>query len=127
MCGLCGNFDGNEENDLRDAEGNEINCTERVTQNGRKKCAYPQLGNSWEVPDYDSLPGYGSYFNGLFTFTETDSGTDSDSDSEPDGYTVLFRICTHDTDSDLDPYSLFLYTTGIRVQVYTGIRLRQCK
>ena len=67
MCGLCGNFDGNEENDLRDAEGNEIGCTERVTQNGRKQCAYPQLGNSWEVPDYDSLPGYGSYFYGLFT------------------------------------------------------------
>ena len=72
MCGLCGNFDGNEENDLRDAEGNEINCTERVTQNGRKKCGYPQLGNSWEVPDYDSLPGYGSYFNGLFALAETD-------------------------------------------------------
>ena len=63
MCGLCGNFDGNRENDLRDAEGNEISCTERVTQNGRKKCAYPELGNSWEVPDYDSLPGYGLLSN----------------------------------------------------------------
>ena len=63
MCGLCGNFDGNKENDLRDAEGNEISCTERVTQNGRKKCAYPELGNSWEVPDYDSLPGYGLLSN----------------------------------------------------------------
>ena len=51
MCGLCGNFDGNEENDLRDAEGNYVNCTERTTQKG-KKCAYPELGNSWEVADF---------------------------------------------------------------------------
>ena len=57
MCGLCGNFDGDKDNDLRDADGNYINCTERVTENGRTKCAYPELGNSWEVADLDSLPG----------------------------------------------------------------------
>ena len=34
---------------------------------------------------------------------------------------VLWRTCSHCTDSD--PYSLFLYRTGIRVRV----RLRQCK
>ena len=57
----------------------------------------------------------------LFTLTENKSGMDSDSDSKPDDSLVLCRTCTYYTDSD--PYSLFLYRTGIRVRV----RLRQCK
>ena len=48
---------------------------------------------------------------------------DSNSDSKLDGYIVLCRTCSHCTDSDSDPYSLFVYRTGIRVRV----RLRQCK
>ena len=47
--------------------------------------------------------------HGSFTLPETDSGTDSDSDC----YIVLCRTCSHCTDSDLDPYFLFLYRTGI--------------
>ena len=41
--------------------------------------------------------------------TGTDSGADSDSDSKLDGYIVLCRTRSHCTDSDSDPYSLFLY------------------
>ena len=41
----------------------------------------------------------------------------------PDGYIVVCRTCSHCTDVDSDPYSLFLCRTGIRVRV----RLRQCK
>ena len=48
-------------------------------------------------------------FNGSFTLTETDSG----SGSKPHGYIVLCRTCSHYTDSDSDPYSLFLHRTGI--------------
>ena len=36
--------------------------------------------------------------NGLFTLT----------DSKPNGYIVLCRTCSHCTDSDLDPYSLYI-------------------
>ena len=51
--------------------------------------------------------------NGLFglfrsTLTETDSGMDLDSDFKSDSHIVLCRICSHCTDSDSDPYSLFL-------------------
>ena len=58
---------------------------------------------------------------GSFTLLETDSGTDSDSYSKPDGYIVLCRTCSHCTDVDSDPHSLYLCRTGIRVWV------RQCK
>ena len=50
--------------------------------------------------------------NGSFTLTETDSGTDSDLESKP---IVLCTTCSHCTDSDLDLYSLLLYSTGIGV------------
>ena len=52
---------------------------------------------------------------------------DSDSDSKPDSYIVLCRTCLHCTDSDSNPYCLFLHRTGIRVWVCTWVRLRQCK
>ena len=65
--------------------------------------------------------------NGSFTLNETDSGTDPDSDSKPDGYIVLCRTCSHCTDSDMDPYSLFLYRTGIPVWVCIRICHWQCK
>ena len=64
---------------------------------------------------------------GSFPLTETDSGIDSDLDSELDGYIVLCRTCSRYTDSDSDPYSLFLYRTGIWVRVPTRIWVRQCK
>ena len=66
--------------------------------------------------------------NGSFKLTETDFSMDSDSDSKPDGYIVhvLSRTCLHRTDWDSYPYSLFLYRTGIWVQVYTRVCLRQC-
>ncbi len=57
MCGLCGNYDGIKENDLRDAEGNIVNCTSRVTKRGKVKCDWPSIGNSYEVPGPDSPPG----------------------------------------------------------------------
>ena len=65
--------------------------------------------------------------NGSFTLTETDSDTDSDLDSKPNGYIVLCRTCSHCTDSDSDPYSLFLHRIGIWVLVHICIRVRQCK
>ena len=37
------------------------------------------------------------------------------SDSKPNGYFLLYRTCSQCTDSDSDPYSLFLYRRGIRV------------
>ena len=52
-------------------------------------------------------------------------GTDSDSDSKPNGYIILYTTCSHYSDSDL--YSLFLYRTGIRIQICTRVRLWQCK
>ena len=52
---------------------------------------------------------------------------DSDSDSKPKGYIVLCRTYSHFTDSNSDPYSLFLYRTGIRVRVRTRVDLWQCK
>ena len=55
------------------------------------------------------------------------SGTDWHSDPTLDGYIVLCRTCSHCTDSDSDPFSLFLYRTGIRVRVRIRVRLRQCK
>ena len=36
--------------------------------------------------------------NGLFTLSDADS----DSDSKPDGYIVLYRNCSHCTDSESD-------------------------
>ena len=65
--------------------------------------------------------------NVSFTLTETDSVTDSDSNSKPVAYIVLCRICSHCTDLDSDPYSLFQYRTGIAVRGSTLVRLRQCK
>ena len=62
--------------------------------------------------------------NGSFTSTERDLGTDSDSDSEPDGYIALCRTCSHYTDLNSDPRSLFLCGT---VLVLTQVRLWQCK
>ena len=53
--------------------------------------------------------------------------TDMDSDSKPNGYVVLSRTCSHCTDSDLDPYSLFLCRTGIPVWVCTRVCHWQCK
>ena len=55
--------------------------------------------------------------NGLFTLTETDLGTDSVLDSNPNGHIVLCRKCSHCTDSDLDPYSLYVCRTGIQIRV----------
>ena len=49
-----------------------------------------------------------NWLNDSFSLTETNSGADSDSDSKPNGYIVLCRICSHCTDLDLGPYSLFL-------------------
>ena len=57
-----------------------------------------------------------------FTLTEINSVTDSDSDSKPNGYIVLCKMCSHCTDLDSDPYSLFLFRTGIRVWVRTRVR-----
>ena len=67
----------------------------------------------------------GNTCNGSFALTETDYGTDSD--SKPDGYFVLCRICSHCTDFDSDPCSLFLCRTGIRIGVRTQVHLWQCK
>ena len=39
---------------------------------------------------------------GLFTLPDTDSDTNLDLDSKPDGYLVLYRNCSHRTDSDSD-------------------------
>ena len=67
--------------------------------------------------------------NGSFILLDMDSGTDSVCNFN--GYIVLCRTCSHCTDSDWDPYFLFLCRTGIRVhiciQVGTRVRLRQCK
>ena len=46
-------------------------------------------------------------------------------DSKPDGYIVQCRTCSHCTDSESDPYFLFLCTTGIWVRIRTQVR--QCK
>ena len=64
------------------------------------------------------------HFNGSFTLPQTDSGTDSDLDSKPDGYIVLYRTCSHCTESDLVAYSLFLHRAGIRVRVCTWFCLQ---
>lgn len=40
MCGICGNFNGIDEDDLVDAKGNKITTDE-----------FYKLGNSWEVFD----------------------------------------------------------------------------
>ena len=61
--------------------------------------------------------------NESFTLTEMDSNTDPHLDSKPYGYFVQ-KISQY-TDSDLDPYSLFLYRAGIRI--CTRICLWQCK
>ena len=55
---------------------------------------------------------------------DSDTVKDWDSDSKPDGYIVLCSTCSHWKDSD--PYSPFLYETGIQVRVRTRIRVRQC-
>ena len=77
--------------------------------------------SSWNLPLQSDL------FYGSFTLPQTDSVMDSDSDSKPNGYIVLRRTCSHCTDSDSDPYYLFLCRTGIQVQVYTRVHLWQCK
>ena len=55
----------------------------------------------------------GSVNTPLNTLPETDSATDSGLVLKPDGYIVLCITCSHFTDSDSDPYSLFLCRTGI--------------
>ena len=52
---------------------------------------------------------------GLFPLLDSDSDSESHSDSKPYGYIVLCKTCFHCTDSDSDPYFLFLYRTGIVV------------
>ena len=52
-------------------------------------------------------------FPGSFTLMEMDLSVNLDSDFKLDGYIVLCRTCPHCTDSDLDPYTLFLYRTGV--------------
>ena len=55
-----------------------------------------------------------------------DSGTDSDLDSKPNEYTELYRNCSHCTDWDSDPYTLFLKRPAIRVRVRFRVYFRQC-
>ena len=54
----------------------------------------------FEFYDSQNVTTFSSLSNGSFTFPETDS--DSDSDSKLNGYIVLYRICSHCTDSDFD-------------------------
>ena len=56
--------------------------------------------------------------NDSFASPKMNSGAD---------YIVVCRKCSRCTDSDLDPCSLFLYRTGIRVRGRIRVRLRQCK
>ena len=65
--------------------------------------------------------------NGSFTLTESDSGIQSDSESKPNGYIVRYRTCSHCTDSDFNPYLLFLCRTEVWVRVNTRVRLWQGK
>ena len=61
---------------------------------------------------------------GLFTLPDMASDTDLESDSTPDGYIVLYRNCSHctdsDSDSDSDPHQdpqLLLYPFLGRISV----------
>ena len=51
LCGICGNYNDNQNDDAMDASGTLVSCGSGWT------CNNPQLGNSFEVPDYDSAPG----------------------------------------------------------------------
>ena len=64
-------------------------------------------------------PGQSIHFQNLMM----DSGTDSLSNSN----IVLCRTCSHCTDSDSDPYSLFLCGTEIWDRIDIRIHLQQCK
>ena len=77
-------------------------------------------------PNPSPSPAMWISHNGYFPLRESDTDTNSDSDSKPNGYIVLrrtFHIAWIWTRS----YSPFLYRTGIRVQVCTQVRLRQCR
>ncbi|CAD5119120.1 DgyrCDS7763 [Dimorphilus gyrociliatus] len=54
MCGLCGNYNGNRNDDYSDSNGNIV-VPDIVTfdRRGRKitRRRYSKIGNSWEVPD----------------------------------------------------------------------------
>ena len=56
LCGICGNYNGNQNDDATDASGTLVSCGSGWT------CTNPQLGNSFEVPDYDSAPGFVNLF-----------------------------------------------------------------
>ena len=59
LCGICGNYNDNPNDDAMDATGKLVSCGSEWS------CNNPQLGNSFEVPDYDSAPGL-VYFSFLF-------------------------------------------------------------
>ena len=63
----------------------------------------------------------------LYHHCRTWSDTDFDTDSKTNGCIVLCKTCSHYTDNS-DPYSPFLYSTGIQVRfrVCTRIRVRRC-
>ena len=82
------------------------------------------LGNRrWYVQHRINVGQVRTNTYGSFTFTETYS----DSNSKPNGCIAQCRKCSHCTNWDSDPYSIFLKRTGIRVRVCTWVRLRQCK